>query len=378
MASGSGRQDADPKADLADLADLLAAMQGQEAIGPTIAAAAHERLDAFISGIEAYRRHGFRRSLPDPPVLWAAGTTRLLDYGNGEPGRAVLFVPSLINRGYVLDLAPDRSLLRWLAQRRPDGQSCRPLLLDWGEPGAEERGFDLTGYIAGRIEPALEAVAAQGGPPPVLVGYCMGGLLALAAAVRRPKLVGGLALLATPWDFHADQGEHARLLGKLWPHAEPLFRALGEVPVDALQCMFFALDPLMALRKFAGFAAVDPHSAKAAAFVALEDWINDGVPLAIPVATECFTQWYGENRPCKGRWLVGGQPILPRRIEVPTLLACPRNDRIVPPGSSLALAGQIGHALVLDPPVGHVGMVVGSKGRQALWEPLAGWLHDLN
>ena len=42
---------------------------------------------------------------PEPPTLWSAGATRLLDYG---PARRppLLVVPSLINRAYILDLAP--------------------------------------------------------------------------------------------------------------------------------------------------------------------------------------------------------------------------------------------------------------------------------
>ena len=85
-------------------------------------------------------------------------------------------------------------MLRFLA-----GAGLRPLLLDWGWPGEVERGFTLTDYMAGRLERALVAVGA----PVVLAGYCMGGLLAMAAAQRRPEQVRALALLATPWDFHA-------------------------------------------------------------------------------------------------------------------------------------------------------------------------------
>jgi polyhydroxyalkanoate synthase len=348
------------------------------AFADALDAAARARLDAFLTGVETYRAHPYRRDLPPPPAIWRAGTTRLLDYGANQPRDAlpVLFVPSLINRSYILDLAPGRSLLRWLAEEGANGRPLRPLLLDWDEPGEEERAFDLTGYIAGRLEPALQAVAAEG-PRPILAGYCMGGLLALAAAVRRPELVSGLALLATPWDFHADQGEHARLLGQLWPVAAPLFDALGVVPVDALQCLFLALDPLLGLRKFAGFAALDPEGDKAREFVALEDWINDGVPLASRVAGECFVQWYGENRPAAGQWQVGRVPVRPQDVTAPALVVCPQQDRIVPPASSAALAAGIGHALVLAPPLGHVGMVVGSKAREALWHPLAGWLSSL-
>ena len=371
-----GNDHVDPLAAFgAQIADML---QHHAEIGAAIEAAARDRLDAFLSGVERYRSHSYRRSLPEKPTVWSAGTTRLLDYGDDAASSVdVVFVPSLINRGLILDLSPERSLLRWLAGHEgPDGRRIRPYLLDWDAPGDEERGFDLHAYITRRIEPAVAHVARLSGRRPVIAGYCMGGLLALAAAVRRPDLTGGLALLATPWDFHADRGEQARLIGQIWPHVEQFYQTVGEVPVDVLQCLFFALDPLLALKKFTGFAAIDATSAKASAFVALEDWINDGVPLAAPVASECFTRWYGENRPGLGSWAVGDTTIRPEDVDAPSLVACPTQDRIVPPESSRPLAGRIGRALVLEPAVGHVGMVVGGRAKQALWEPLAGWLHD--
>src|ERR1700712_739278 len=104
---------------------------------------------ALIEGIAAYRRHPAYRTLEDPPCIWSEGSTRLLDYGS-PAGRPVVFVPSLVNRAYVLDLAEGNSMLRWLALR-----GIRPLLLDWGWPEETERRFNLTDYVAGRMERAL-------------------------------------------------------------------------------------------------------------------------------------------------------------------------------------------------------------------------------
>src|SRR5690606_18043542 len=151
--------------------------------------------------------------LAEPPTAWRAGTTRLLDYGASAPdgagpargsGLPLLVVPSLINRGYVLDLSARARLMRWLAAR-----GFRPFLVDWGAPGAAERQFDLTAYVVARLEPALEAVLATSGRQPALIGYCMGGLLALALAQRRAPDIAGLACLATPWDFHAERADRA-------------------------------------------------------------------------------------------------------------------------------------------------------------------------
>jgi len=322
----------------------------------------------FLAGLERYRHHPYRRTLVDPPELWREGSTRLLDYGEGG-GAPVLVVPSLINRAYILDLARDKSLLRFLAEA-----GLRPLLVDWGKPEADEREFDLDRYVAGRLERAAEAAGAVAAAPFAVIGYCMGGLLALALADRRAELVSALALLATPWDFHAERAGQARLLGEL---AGPLMRGfatLGEIPVDVLQVLFAALDPLLALRKFSRFASLPDGSAEERDFVAVEDWLNDGVPLALRVAGDCLGGWYGENAPGRGRWRIAGEAVLPQRVDLPSLVVIPAQDRIVPPSTAIALAELLPAVERLTPPLGHIGMMVAREAPSAVWRPLAQWL----
>ena len=324
---------------------------------------------ALIAGIAAYRRHPYRRTLQDPPCIWQEGSSRVLDYAAPSAGGPiVLFVPSLVNRAYVLDLAEDASMMRFLA-----GAGLRVRLLDWGWPGEAERTFGLTDYIAGRLE---RAVASQR-EPVVLVGYCMAGLLTTALAVRRPDLVAALALLATPWDFHAGDAAHARDLASRLPLLEPLLRIGDTLPVDALQMLFALLDPDGIARKYTGFSRADPTSARARRFVMLEDWLNDGIPLAAPVARECLTSWYGDNAPGRGEWRIAGQTIDPGHLDLPTFIAIPAQDRIVPPESARSLAARLPHALVIAPQAGHIGMVAGSAAEIALWRPLLAWIRAL-
>lgn len=320
----------------------------------------------LIAGIAAYRRHPWRRDLVDPPSLWQEGGSRLLDYGGDGP--TVLFVPSLVNRSYVLDLAPGRSMLRFLA-----GSGVHPLLLDWGWPSEVERGFTLTDYIAGRLERALVAV----GQPIILAGYCMGGLLTVAAAGRRPDLVRALALLATPWDFHAADQARAIALAKLLPSLDPLLRVAGALPIDALQTLFVLLDPFGVSNKYRAFARLRQDSDRARLFVALEDWLNDGIPLAAPVARECISGWYGANAPARLKWRVAGLPVDPGALALPTFVAAPGNDRIVPPESARPLAAAIAAACLHEPATGHVGMVAGRTAETALWRPLLEWARGL-
>nr|WP_159999945.1 alpha/beta fold hydrolase [Roseomonas sp. 18066] len=328
---------------------------------------------ALIAGLAAYRRHPYQRNVPPVPVLWQEGDSRLLDYG-GE-GPCLLMVPSLVNRAEVLDLMAGHSMLRWLAT-----QGFRVLMLDWGWPEPAARRFTLTDYVAGRLERAIAAPAIAPFGPPVLAGYCMGGLLALGAALRRPDRLRGLALLATPWDFHAGPPgvrDRALALAALLPGLEPLLEAQGALPVDAIQTLFAGLDPWSIAAKFRAFAALDPASPRAAQFVALEDWLNDGIPLAGPVARETLGGWYGRNETARLDWRIAGAVVDPAALRLPGFVAIPRADRIVPPESALALAARLPGATVLPVAAGHIGMAAGSRAETQLWQPLRDWLRAL-
>ncbi len=338
-----------------------------EALARALGAEAGRRHGRFLAGIEGYRAHPYRRRLKDPPVLWQAGGTRLLAFGGEAAGAPILLVPSLINRAYILDLTPARSFARYLRE-----QGLRPYLVDWGAPGADERGFGLDDYIAGRLMPALEAARRDAGRPIALAGYCMGGTMVLPLAARAE--VGSLVLLATPWDFHADGGHQARLVAAHMPALAALVDALDMLPADALQAMFAALDPLLAARKFSAFAGLPPASAAARNFVALEDWLNDAVPLTGPVARACLEGWYGANAPARGAWRVGGAAVRPERVRVPALNVVPARDRIVPPASAEALGAALGHVETWRPPLGHIGMMASPRAKRLLWRRLADWV----
>jgi pimeloyl-ACP methyl ester carboxylesterase len=342
----------------------LASAGAQDAFPQAVLDEALRQDAALIRGILAYRRHPFRRTLPDPPVLWQEGSSRLLDYGGTGP--PVMVVPSLVNRAWVLDLMAGHSMLRWLA-----AHGVRPLLLDWGWPDALERRFTLTDYVAGRLHRAMARVAE----PVVLLGYCMGGLLSLAATQADPRRVRALGLLATPWDFHAPDPARAQQAAACLPLLEPALALQGALPVDWLQSLFALLDPWGVADKYRAFSRLDPSTPRARLFVALEDWLNDGIPLAEPVARACLAEWYGANTPGRGTWSIAGLAVAPAAIRCPTFVAIPARDRIVPPESATPLAERISGATRHTPAAGHVGMVAGMAAERVLWRPLLDWIN---
>ena len=354
----NGGKVSDPQPGLLDTETLRRALE---------TAAVEDR--ALVAGIAAYRRDPYIRGPAEPAAIWSEGESRLLDYGTRDGGPAVFFVPSLINRAYILDLMPEASMLGWLA-----AQGVHPYLLDWGWPGETERRFTLTDYIAGRLERALAAVPGK----IVLTGYCMGGLLALAAALRQPEKIAALALLATPWDFQAADPKQAKTLSEMLPMLEPMMHFSGTLPIDALQTLFAMIDPFGVGEKYRSFAQADKASPRARRFVAMEDWLADGVPLAAPVTREAIGGWYGASNPALGNWRVARLAVNPAAYAGPVFCAIPARDRLVPPQSARPLAAAFRNATIVEPAAGHIGMVAGTNARPALWQPFANWLHGLS
>lgn len=384
-ATGPAAPRPDPDGLRALLAETQAAGVDPLTLAGAVDAEARRRLAAFLDGVLAYRRHPARRDPGlDPPPVWRQGSTVLRAFADTprDPGRRarardgppVVLVPSLINRAWILNLDPRRAFAPYLAWR-----GLRPFLLDWGAPGPTERRFTLTDY-ARRLDDALRYVREATGRPVVLLGYCMGGLLALgqtlAIAPTRQDDLAGIALLATPWDFHADPTtDQGRLARALAPWIDPVLDQSDTLPVDLLQAAFASLDPTDLGRKFRAFAALPPRSIAARQFVALEDWLNDGVALAAAVARETLHGWYGANTPANGAWRVAGRAVLPNTLTRPALVVIPQHDRIVPAASARALADALPGAVTetISPPLGHIGMMTGRRAVALVHDPLARW-----
>ncbi|TPG56133.1 alpha/beta fold hydrolase [Sphingomonas glacialis] len=324
-------------------------------------ATAPERRAAALAGLRAYQDAPRGRVRKPMPARYRKGKARLRDYGaKGATGRAVLFVPSLINPPHILDLLPDVSLLRWLA-----AQGHRPFLLDWGTQAPAGGTLDLDAHVTRVLLPLI----AKFDTPPILVGYCLGGTLALAAACLTE--VAGLALIAAPWHF-AGFGAAARAdMAGLWASAKPACEALGLVPMEVLQSGFWRLDPARTIAKYEAFAAIEPGSAAAQRFVAMEDWANGGAPLPYAAGRQLFEECIAQDLPGSGAWQIAGTTIDPAALRCPTVDFVSLNDRIVPAATAANLPDR--H----DLGAGHVGMIVGRGARSQLWEPLAGWLNAL-
>ena len=315
------------------------------------------RTAAALVGLRAYQ-DAPREPPPAPmPIRHRAGRAVLRDYGG--TGRPVVFVPSLINPPAILDLG-ERSLLRWIARQR-----VNPLLVDWGTPGEADRDLGMTAHVETLLVPLIEALAESTGEPPVLVGYCLGGTLAIAAAAC--TRVAGIATLAAPWRF-AGYGEAREAMGAIWADAREACATLGVVPMEVLQAGFWRLDPSRTIAKYEAFGRMEPGTDAAAAFVRLEDWANAGAPLPYALGRDLFERFVGEDVSGRGEWRVGGQAVDPTGLACPTIELVSLSDQIVPVATAADLAERI------EVGIGHVGMIVGSSAATHVWEPLMAWI----
>ena len=325
------------------------------AIAARVCAGDRARLADVLAGLARYQ--ALPPALPRPlaPDVLRVGGVVLRDHGLGK-GQPVLVVPSLINPPTVLDLTPAQSLLGAMA-----AAGLRPLMVDWGLPEP----LGLGALVAERLLPLLEGL---GEPVPVL-GYCLGGTLAVALTSLAGERASRLALLATPWRFSGYEETARRQLSDWWAGAESMASSLGAVPMELLQPAFWSLDEAGLVAKFARLAGLTAEEADA--FALLEDWSNTGAPLALTAARELAGALFAEDRPGHGLWEVGGERADPARIAGPVLDIIASRDRIVPPAAALSTTG-IGVPLGMA--AGHVGMIVGRQAPAMLWAPLTGFL----
>ena len=103
----------------------------------------------------------------------------------------LLIVWSLVNRFYILDLAPGRSFIEYAVS-----QGIEVFVTSWRNPGREQAGWDLDTYAAALAE-AMNAVAEITGAERIgTMGCCSGGQLLAALLACQAAHGGGRAAYA--------------------------------------------------------------------------------------------------------------------------------------------------------------------------------------
>ena len=113
----------------------------------------------------------------------------------------VLIVYALVNRYYILDLQPDKSVVKKLLDEGLD-----VYIIDWGYPSGADRYLTLDDYVNGYLKNAVTRVRELSGSDTItLFGVCQGGTLSVMYAALHPENVKNLVTLVTPVNFDTDK-----------------------------------------------------------------------------------------------------------------------------------------------------------------------------
>ncbi len=313
-------------------------------------------------------RSDFQRKETPYKVIWQHGECRLLDYAPRlSHATAIVIIPSLINRSSILDIYPYSSFIQHLITK-----GYRPLLLDWGEPDDETLDYGFADYTSGKAMPALNAARSLHDGPLTILGYCMGGVFALALAQLSGRMCDALMLLATPWDFSTPDSPRVALPGPASVMLRQSLSLMQPVPASAINLCFHLIDPWAIQKRYERFPTLSEK--EKTLFLAVEHWLSEGIPMARRAAIECFVDWPQDNVLAEGRFKIGRSWVAPPSITCPTLAIIPAHDRIVPHSCAIALANELPRCDVITPELGHVSMMASPRAKEEMWTPLTRWL----
>ncbi len=306
--------------------------------------------------------------------VWRDGKVRLFHYENPNPIKVktpLLVVYALVNRFDMMDLQPDRSIIRNLLSLGLD-----IYLIDWGYASKSEKYLTMDHYVNGFIGDSVDYIRKQHGIQKVnLLGVCQGGTLSTIYSAMNPTKVKNLITMVTPIDFETNDG----LLFK-WSRDLDIDAVVdgfgGVVPGQFLNFGFDMLKPMGKLRKMNSLVSMLDDSSKLMNFLRMEKWIADSPDQA----GECYRQFikdlYQKNKLIKGELEVGGKKVSLKDITMPLLNIYASEDHLVPPSASVPLNDAVASTdkKIYEFPGGHIGVFVGSRTQKELGPAITEWL----
>jgi polyhydroxyalkanoate synthase len=323
---------------------------------------------------------GYEWSPPYPTphrTIWTSGNARVRRYQSTHPRRfrqPVLAFAGLVSRPYCFDLAPSSSFVSRLMEAGFDAY-----VLDWGVPGVSQSAFTLETYLSDLLPSAIDAVVAESGADSLtMLGYCMGGNMAVQALAAQPSLpVRNLALMTVGVDL--------TLLGPLFDslrqgRVDPkqMLDATGNLPPRIVEGAFRYRRPTDDVVQLANLVTHLWDDEYMAGYQAMGRWIREHVPIAGAAFLQIVDQWVHENAFLTDRLRLGGKPVSLGRITVPTMAALGLRDDMIPPESSRPIAQVLTGTAVdmIEVPTGHAGMTAGRTGARVTTPRVIEWLSD--
>jgi polyhydroxyalkanoate synthase len=319
-----------------------------------------------------------RKGCTPAEVVYEEDRLEVLHYTSDEPPRyktPILFVFALVNRPYILDILPNKSVVRHFVRAGFD-----TYMINWGAPTHADRHHTLETYINGYILNVVDFLRERTGSPKVSVlGYCMGGTMSTMFTALHPDLVRNLILLAAGIDFSTREG-----LINLWSDpkyfdVDAFIDAFGNAPAEFLQSSFLWLKPIgNFVQKPLGLLDRLDDEAFVDEYLTMETWLNDNVAVPGEVFREFVKYLYQQNLLVKNQMPVGRHIVDLRRINCPVLNLLASKDDLVPPSQSEPFTDLVGSTdrKTIKLSAGHIGLAMGSKAQRELWPEVCRWLGE--
>jgi polyhydroxyalkanoate synthase subunit PhaC len=293
--------------------------------------------------------------------------------GDRKPTEKVplLIVYALVNRPYMVDLQPDRSIVQKLLSAGHD-----VYLIDWGYPDGSDRFTTLDDYINGIVGGCVDYLRDACGEDAInLLGVCQGGAFSLCYASINPGKVRNLITMVTPVDFHTADNMLSHWTQDI--DVDLMVDALGNVPGDLMNYCYLTLKPYrLNAQKYVGLIDILDNPQEVENFLRMEKWIFDSPDQAGEAFREFVRDFYQGNKLMKGGLTIGGHEVDLRQLTMPVLNIFAEQDHLVPPAASKALAGRIGTTdyTELSFRGGHIGIYVSGRAQREVPPAIDGWL----
>ena len=311
----------------------------------------------------------------DSEVVYEENKLELHRYDPGERahGTPILIVYALVNRPYILDLQPDRSVVRRLLDA-----GFEVYLIRWGNPSRLDTSLGLADYVCRYLDNCVDAVCEEAGVEDVhLLGYCMGGTMSIMYTALFEERVRTLGLMATPIAFEGTGGVLERWATYYDP--EVAVETYGNLPAELLAVGFSMMEPVENyVTKYIRLYENIEDEAFVENFARMEQWIWDGVDLAGQAYREFVSEVYKQNQLVEDAVALDGRRVVLGDIEVPVLQIVGQYDHIVPAASSTPFNDLVGSEdeRLIEFPAGHVGISVSSTAHDRLWPDVCEWYGD--
>jgi len=294
----------------------------------------------------------------------------------------ILIAYALVNRYYILDLQPDKSIIRKLLDEGFD-----VYIIDWGYPSGADRYLTIDDYVNGYMDSAVDKIRERSGLDKItLLGVCQGGTLSVMYAALHPEKLKNLITLVTPVNFDTDKG-----LLHIWAKSldvDKIVDYYGIVPGDILNAGFLLTDPFrLMIDKYVGlFERIECERNDTACqlrneetvrnFLRMEKWIFDSPDQAGETFRQFFKDCYQKNLLIKNAMIVGEERVNLKNITMPLLNIMAEFDHLVPNDASKPLMDAVSSSdkETLVFPTGHIGIFVGSKSQKEVCPGIARWL----